>query len=237
MKLRSYNLINQRNNFINISRIRQEFKHLISENEINKLQSLVRMYQRYQAGLNEVGTKLSNLDEDFRLTYDYAPIHSMESRMKSPESIIKKIIGKNLSVSVDNVKNNVFDVAGIRVVTSYIDDAYSVAELLKKQNDIKLLKEKDYIKNPKPNGYRSLHLVLSVPVFQTDGVYDVPVEVQFRTIGMDFWASLEHELVYKNNLDPAVKKQYQTDLKGYAKELNNMDRKMHDIFQELHPID
>lgn len=132
-------------------------------------------------------------------------------------------------------KNNIFDVAGIRVVTSYIDDAYSVADLLKQQSDITVIKEKDYIKNPKNNGYRSLHVIFSVPVFQTDGVYDIPVEVQFRTIGMDFWASLEHELVYKNNLDPKVKKQYQADLEVYAEELSNMDTKMREIFKDLYP--
>ncbi|BDR58077.1 GTP pyrophosphokinase [Xylocopilactobacillus apicola] len=228
-------MINQRNNFINLSRIRQEFKHVISEDEMNNIEGFVRTYQRYQAGANEIGTKLSNLDDDFRLTYDYAPIHSMESRMKSPESIIEKLVRKQLPVSVDNIKENIFDIAGIRVITSYIDDVYSVADLLKKQSDITVLKEKDYIKNPKSNGYRSLHVIFSVPVFQTDGVYDVPVEVQFRTIGMDFWASLEHELVYKNNLDSETKKQYQTDLEHYAAELSDMDRKMRDIFKDLHP--
>ncbi|BDR56014.1 GTP pyrophosphokinase [Xylocopilactobacillus apis] len=228
-------MINQRNNFINLSRIRQEFKHVISEDEMKNIESLVRMYQRYQAGANEIGTKLSNLDDDFRLTYDYAPIHSIEARMKSPESLMGKINRKKLPINVESIQNNIFDVAGIRVVTSYIDDAYSVADLLKQQSDITVIKEKDYIKNPKNNGYRSLHVIFSVPVFQTDGVYDIPVEVQFRTIGMDFWASLEHELVYKNNLDPKVKKQYQADLEVYAEELSNMDTKMREIFKDLYP--
>ena len=218
-----------------MSRIRQEFKDVISENEINSIEGLVRMYQRYHAGLNEIGTKLENLDDDFRVNHDYSPIHSMESRMKSPESLIFKLRRKKLLPSVENIKNNIFDVAGVRVVTGYIDDVYTVAGMLKRQNDLKVLLEKDYIKHPKENGYRSLHMILSVPIFQTDGVFDIPVEIQFRTIGMDFWASLEHDLVYKNNLDKNLKKKYQSDLTGYAEDLNNMDQKMRIIFSNLHP--
>lgn len=236
MKDEDFCLINQRLDFINLNQIRQEFSSVISEKEMSNLEELVRMYQRYRAGLNEISTKLENLDEDFRLNNDYAPIHSMESRMKSPQSLVGKLVRKKLPIKVNSVQNHIFDVAGIRVIASYIDDVYSVAELLKKQTDIKVIRTHDYIKNPKNNGYRSLQIVFSVPVFQTDGVYDIPVEVQFRTIGMDFWASLEHELVCKNNLDPKIKKQSQLKLKQYASDLNVMDQQMRDIFMQVHHL-
>lgn len=227
-------MINQRLELINLNQIRQEFSSLVSEKEMNNMEELVRMYQRYRAGLNEISTKLENLDEDFRLNNDYAPIHSMESRMKSPQSLVAKLVKKKLPIKVSSIHDHIFDVAGIRVITNYIDDAYSVADLLKKQTDVTIVRTHDYINQPKSNGYRSLQIVFSVPVFQTDGVYEVPVEVQFRTIGMDFWASLEHELVYKNNLDPQVKKQSQLKLKQYAADLNVMDQQMREIFTQVH---
>ena len=152
---------------------------------------------RYQAALREVKTKLEILDDEFQTRYKRNPIHHMEDRIKRPESIAQKLSRKGLPLTPQAAMENLRDIAGIRVVCAYLNDAYTIASLLTGQDDIRLLQTRDYIKNPKPNGYRSLHLIVEVPVFLSDGKMLVPVEVQIRTIAMDFWASLEHQLRYK----------------------------------------
>ena len=148
----------------------------------------------YRAAIKEVRTKIEILSEDFAVRHDYNPIHHMERRLKSPESIEEKLQRYGKEISIESARENIMDIAGIRVVCNFIDDVYAIADMLMEQNDITLIAKKDYIENPKDNGYRSLHLVLSVPVFLLNGCESVPVEVQIRTVAMDFWARLEHQL-------------------------------------------
>ena len=162
------------------------------------------MRMRYSCAIKEVRTKFDVLNSEFNVRYQRNPITSISSRLKSSSSIMRKLDGKNLSFTLENVENNLFDVAGIRVVCSYVDDIYMLAEALAKQDDITVLKEKDYIKHPKPNGYRSYHMIVSVPVFFSDRTNNMAVEVQIRTIAMDFWASLEHQLKYKQEVPNQV---------------------------------
>lgn len=152
---------------------------------------------RYQAAIREVQTKLEILDDEFQMKHKRNPIHHMQSRMKSIQSMMEKLARRNAPRSITSAVENLTDIAGIRVICSYLQDVYTVAELLTCQDDIHLIKVRDYIKTPKPNGYRSLHLVIEIPVFLSEGRVLVPVEVQIRTIAMDFWASLEHSLRYK----------------------------------------
>ena len=154
----------------------------------------------YRCALMEVETKLNVLNQEFSLYYDRNPFESIETRVKSPSSIVNKLHKKGLEVSVDSIWENLHDVAGVRVVCSFQEDIYKLARMLCSQDDVSLLRIKDYIKNPKPNGYRSLHLILAIPIFLSEKKQYVKVEVQFRTIAMDFWASLEHKMKYKKNV-------------------------------------
>ena len=188
---------------------------------------LLRMQQIYEAGIKEVRTKLEILDAEFKVKHDHNPIHHIESRLKSPESILKKAISKDIPVTERSLEENIHDIAGIRVICNYVDDVYKVAQLLTNQDDIQLIEMKDYIQNPKESGYMSLHLVLEVPIFLSEGPKPIHVEVQLRTIAMDFWASLEHKLKYKtdNNVSDDVKK----ELQECAKSIAEIDLKMQNI--------
>ncbi len=154
----------------------------------------------YSCALKEIKTKFDVLSTEFNVKNKRNPISSITTRLKSAESTIRKLMNKNLPVSIESIKNNICDVAGIRVICSYIDDIYKIADALLMQDDIELVQRKDYIKNPKPNGYRSLHLIVRVPVFFAERKEKVNVEVQIRTIAMDFWASLEHQMKYKQQI-------------------------------------
>ena len=211
----------------NKSILNQVVKNPILEN----VNSLLRMEQLYEAGIKEIRTKLEILDSEFKVKYDHNPIHHIESRLKKPESIIKKAIDKDVTLTEKEIMRHIHDIAGIRVICNYIDDVYVVAQLLINQDDIKLIKIKDYIQNPKDNGYRSLHLVLEVPIFLAEGVQPIHVEVQLRTIAMDFWASLEHKLKYKtdNNVPEDIKK----ELIQCAMSISELDYKMQSIHNRL----
>ena len=152
---------------------------------------------RYSAAMKEVQTKLEILDDEFQIKHRRNPIHHIENRLKSIKSMMEKLSRKNFSVSMQSAVEHLTDIAGIRVICSYVQDVYTVAQLLTTQDDIRLIETRDYIRSPKPNGYRSLHLLVEVPVFLQEGRMMIPVEVQIRTIAMDFWASLEHNLRYK----------------------------------------
>lgn len=165
----------------------------------------MEMMNKYRCAIMEVETKLKVLNSEFSLQYDRNPFESIKSRLKSPQSIIEKL---NKKVDITDMKSleraieeNLFDVAGIRVICAFQEDIYHLADLLTRQDDIQLVRVKDYIRNPKPNGYRSLHLILEIPVFLKNGKTPVKVEVQFRTIAMDFWASVDHKLRYKKNVE------------------------------------
>lgn len=160
-----------------------------------------RLMAYYRCALMEIETKFNVLNEEFSLRYDRNPISNIKSRLKKPESIAEKLKRKGLAQSMRNIEESINDVAGVRVVCSFLDDVYMLAEALLAQDDITLVEMKDYIKNPKPNGYRSLHLIVTVPIFLAHEKRMMKVEIQLRTIAMDFWATLEHQLRYKKDLD------------------------------------
>lgn len=180
----------------------------------------------YRCAILEVETKFKVLDEQFSLLHERNPIEDIESRLKSPESIFEKLKRKNLPLTIESIENGLFDVAGVRVICSFTDDIYMLADCLIKQDDIKLIKMKDYIKNPKPNGYRSLHLIVEVPIFLQDGKRYMKVEVQLRTIAMECWANLEHKLRYKKDLSKKTADLTAKELSECAKLSAELDEKM-----------
>lgn len=195
---------------------------------------ITRFMMVYKFALDEMETKVEILKEEFQTLHDYSPIEHTKSRLKSPESIMKKMIRKNYDLSFAGIRNNIKDVAGLRITCSFISDIYRIQEMLQKQDDLVILEVKDYIKNPKPNGYMSLHLLLQVPVFLSDGVEHVCVEVQIRTIAMDFWASLEHKIFYKYN--QSVPERLTQELKAAADSANALDLQMERLNDEIQEI-
>lgn len=191
----------------------------------------VNVEQKYLAGIKEVRTKLEILDDEFHHRFDHNPIHHMEYRLKSPKSIADKLKKKQLEFNMESVRENLTDIAGVRVICNYLDDIYHIARLLVKQDDITLVRTRDYIKNPKPNGYRSLHLVVRVPVFLAESTEYVPVEVQIRTIAMDFWASLEHQLKYKSDVQPSP--ELYEELYKCAEDAYGLDIRMQSIYHAM----
>lgn len=189
------------------------------------------MRMRYSCAIKEVRTKFDVLNSEFNVRYQRNPITSISSRLKSSASIMRKLERKNLGFTLENVENNLYDVAGIRVVCSYVDDIYMLAQALAKQDDITVIKEKDYIKNPKPNGYRSYHMIVSVPVFFSDRTKNMAVEVQIRTIAMDFWASLEHQLKYKQEVPNQM--DIVRQLSECAEQIASVDKKMWRVRQQI----
>ena len=201
--------------------------------EIDELSKMIKIFQLYQAGQKEISTKLENLDSEFQVNYDYNPIHNMESRMKDMQSLLQKAERKGYALTAESIQKNIYDIAGIRVITNYLDDIYKVEKLLTNQTDVTLLERKDYIKQPNESGDSSLHIIVKVPVFQSKGPIDVPVEIQIRTVGMDMWASLEHKLRYKTNVDSKLVDKYGDQLKGYADELEQIEKGMQEIHKDL----
>ncbi len=189
----------------------------------------------YESAAEIVKTQLSIYDNEFSMKFQRNPIHSIESRIKSPQSIVEKLQRKGFPVSAKSAEQHLTDIAGIRVICYYIDDIYAMAELLTMHDSFKVIKVKDYIENPKPSGYRSFHMVLTVPVCMSTSNRRVPVEIQIRTIAMDFWAALEHQLHYKTNCEvPASLKQ---ELLECAETIALTDMRMQDIYQQIHELD
>ena len=155
----------------------------------------------YRCAIMEVETKLKVLNEEFSLKHDRNPINSIKSRLKSYSSIKEKLQREGIMATPDQIEKNLNDIAGVRVICSFLYDVYDIAEALLKQDDIRIIRVKDYIKNPKPNGYRSLHLIIEIPIFLQHEKHMVKVEIQLRTIAQDFWASLEHQMRYKKNFE------------------------------------
>ena len=192
--------------FIRNNLMSDEFIDFIQKNK----KPMDKLLSYYACAIMEVETKFKVLNEQYSLEYDRNPIEDIKSRVKSMESLIKKIRKKDIPLTLSSIEENIHDIAGVRVICSFPDDIYMLADCLLSQDDITLLEKKDYIKNPKPGGYRSLHLIVSVPIFLQDGKRNMTVEVQLRTIAMDFWASLEHKLRYKKDI-PADKAKYLED--------------------------
>lgn len=188
-----------------------------------------QMMSYYNCALMEVETKFKVLNEQYSIYYDRNPIESIHTRIKSQPSIVKKLQKKELPLSIENIENNIFDIAGVRVVCSFVDDIYKLVDYFLAQDDVRLIEKKDYIQNPKENGYRSLHLIIEIPIFLSDEKKWVKVEVQFRTIAMDFWASLEHKIRYKKNLSEQRLHEIDEELFECAKICQQLDEKMQEI--------
>jgi len=189
----------------------------------------------YESAVNIVKTQLEIYDSEYNIKFQRNPIHSIESRVKSPQSVVGKLQKKGLPLSAKSAEKNLLDIAGIRVVCYYIDDIYTIAELLSRQHQYKIIKMKDYIKNPKPSGYRSLHVIVMVPVYLASVHKEVPVEIQIRTIAMDFWASLEHQLHYKTN--SVVPDSLKKELQDCAGVIADTDMRMQEIYRQIHDLD
>lgn len=202
-----------------------EFRNKMQENFL----PMERLMAYYRCALMEVETKFRVLNEQFSLQYDRNPIESIKTRVKSMDSILEKIKRKNIPFSLESIEANLYDIAGVRVVCSFPEDIYLLADCLLSQDDITLIERKDYIKNPKPSGYRSLHLIIEVPIFLENEKRPMKVEVQLRTIAMDFWASLEHKLRYKKNIPESEAEELAKELTECAKASAELDKKMEEI--------
>jgi putative GTP pyrophosphokinase len=189
---------------------------------------LTRFMMSYKFATDEMMTKINILKEEFGSMHDYSPIEHVTSRLKSPDGIVDKALRKGCPLALDEIRAQIQDIAGIRITCSFISDTYRVLDMLTGQQDVTVLQVKDYIASPKPNGYKSLHLLVEVPVFLSDRVQPVTVEIQIRTIAMDFWASLEHKIYYKYS--GAVPAELLADLKQAADVASRLDVKM----QRLH---
>lgn len=185
----------------------------------------------YKFAIDEITTKINILREDFNSTHEYNPIEHVGSRLKSPESVLEKVQRKNYAMNLASIRENVLDIAGVRVVCSFISDIAQIRDMLVGQEDITLLEERDYITHRKPNGYQSLHLIVSIPVFRSNRTERMPVEIQIRTIAMDFWASLEHKIYYKYRGE--VPPNLRTDLTQAAEVAAQLDEKMEALHRQV----
>ena len=199
------------------------------------LRQFGRLMSYYRCAMMEIETKFNVLNEEFSLQYDRNPINSVKTRLKSPRSIKEKLERKGYDFDISNIENNINDVAGVRVVCSFPDDVYLLANALLAQDDITLVEAKDYIKNPKPNGYRSLHLIVTVPIFLAREKKTMRVEIQLRTIAMDFWATLEHQLRYKKDLE--ITEKMEAELLMCAEISAELDNRMDGLRAMLQPGD
>lgn len=196
-----------------------------------KIYGYSNLMMMFRCAIREVRTKLEVLDDEFSVRYKRNPITKIQSRVKKPMSVYRKLQKYGLELTEDNILNGLHDVAGVRVICSFIDDIYMIAALMASQDDIKILKVKDYIKNPKPNGYRSYHMIVEIPVFFSDRKQPMKVEVQIRTIAMDFWASLEHQMKYKKDVPGS--EDLVNRLSQIADRINQTDMEMQEIREEI----
>ena len=215
----------KRDKFVRQSLLSDEFIDMMQRNR--KPFELLMSY--YQCAIMEIETKFKVLNEEYSLEYDKNPIEGIKSRIKSYDSLLKKIRRKDIPMTLESIEKNITDIAGVRVICSFPADIYEVADSFLRQDDITLLERKDYIQNPKPSGYRSLHLIVQVPIFLQNEKKAVTVEVQFRTIAMDFWASLEHKMRYKKNIPAEQMKYLQDELYDCAEQSAALDKRMQSI--------
>lgn len=188
----------------------------------------------YNSALKQISTKLEILNDEFQHVHRYNPIEHIKSRIKTPESIVKKLKKNGYESTIDNMVKYVNDIAGIRVICSFTSDIYQIAEMITNQSDIKIISVKDYIVNPKPSGYKSYHMLVTVPVYLSDRIVDTKVEIQIRTVAMDFWASLEHKIHYKfeGNAPEHIKEQ----LVECAQMVSALDARMLSLNEEIQHI-
>ena len=228
MNVREY--INAKKKEILLGRLTADnFQRFFQENA-NELQTILTYYE---CALMEVETKFNVLNQEFSLSREYSPIETIKSRLKTMDSLIEKVNRYECPLNIDAIVENIDDIAGIRVICSFPEDIYTVADCLLQQDDVTLLDCKDYIRKPKDNGYRSLHLIVSVPIFLEHEKRDMKVEVQFRTIAMDFWASLEHKLKYKKELPEELNDRLVAELLECATIGADLDMRMQNIRKQL----
>ena len=192
-----------------------------------RTQGFVTLMHYYKCAMMEIETKLNVLNVEYSLTMDRNPINNIQSRLKRPESIKEKLERNELPMDISSIEKNILDIAGIRVICMFEGDVYTIANALLKQDDVTLIRKKDYIASPKANGYRSLHLIVSIPIFLSDEKRDMPVEIQLRTVAMDCWASLEHQLRYKK--DNNFTEEMERELLLCAKMSADLDHRMDDL--------
>ncbi len=204
---------------------------LSSAEVLTNLKNFQKVMMMYNCAIREVRTKFEVLNDELSTTDNRNPIEMIKSRVKKPESIVGKLMRRNLDISIETIMEEIHDVAGIRVICSFVDDIYKVAEMLSIQDDVTVLQVKDYIKKPKENGYRSYHMIIEIPVFFSNVKQSIKVEVQLRTIAMDFWASLEHSMKYKKNIENSEK--IAKELKKCADLISDTDFKMQEINNKI----
>lgn len=185
----------------------------------------------YNSALKEIGTKLEILNDEFQHVHRYNPIEHIKSRIKTSESIVKKLKRYGYESTIENMVQYVNDIAGVRVICSFTSDIYRIADMIRNQNDIEILSVKDYIKNPKPSGYKSYHMLVAVPIFLSDRIVNAKVEIQIRTVAMDFWASLEHKIHYK--FEGNAPDHIQEELIACAQMVSDLDAKMLSLNEEV----
>ena len=231
LKIRGNNMQDKEKNLLAelTSQMSSEIK--IPDELMKEAEQMQGLLLYYSYAIKDIRTKPEILNDELAFRTRRNPIESIESRVTKPASIIEKLRRKNYPVSVESIFENLHDVAGVRVICSFIEDIYDVADMFLKQDDITLVEIKDYIKNPKSNGYRSLHLIVKVPIFLSDRTLDMKVEVQIRTMAMDFWAALEHQANYKKGIqgiDGLIE-----ELTECAEIINQTDRRMQDIYHKI----
>ena len=208
-------------------------EYKLNENaQVNDWQTLILLYN---SALKEIGTKLEILNDEFQHIHQYNPIEHIKMRIKTSESIVRKLKKKGYEATLENMQNYVNDIAGIRVICSFTSDIYRIADMIANQNDINVLSRKDYIKEPKESGYKSYHMLVTVPIYLSNAVIDTKVEIQIRTVAMDFWASLEHKMNYKFQI--SVPESIREELYDCAKMVSELDDRMLRINEELQMLE
>lgn len=207
---------------------------LSSAEVLTNLKNFQKVMMMYNCAIREVRTKFEVLNDELSTTDNRNPIEMIKSRVKKPESIVGKLMRRNLAINMENIMEEIHDVAGIRVICSFVDDIYKVADMLSAQDDVTVLQVKDYIKNPKENGYRSYHMIIEIPVFFSNVKQNIKVEVQLRTIAMDFWASLEHSMKYKKDIENSD--EVADELKKCADLISDTDFKMQEINNKINKV-
>ncbi|CAG7645862.1 GTP pyrophosphokinase YwaC [Paenibacillus solanacearum] len=205
-----------------------EIRNLV---DANQLKDWAKFLLTYKFAIDEMETKFNILNEELQFIQQYNPIEHVKSRIKTPKSILDKMRRKNLALSMDNVKTHIQDIAGIRVICSFNSDIYRLVDMISAHSDIRIVQVKDYVKHPKPNGYQSLHLIVEIPVFLTDRTERVLMEIQIRTIAMDFWASLEHKIYYK--FDKQIPDHIEQQLRETAHIISSLDERMVQLHLEV----
>lgn len=229
-------MILKRKSVVNIFDMQRKYGDLFKdspvEQPVESFYKLIQMQQVYSGAMEEICTKLEILDDEFQIMHKHNPIHHMECRLKKPDSIMRKMMDRGIhEFDISKAGDEIYDIAGIRVICNYLEDIYTIEKLLLKQSDVVLLERKDYVKSPKPSGYRSLHLIVTVPVFLSESTRIIPVEIQIRTIAMDLWASLEHKLKYKNESDEVEK--YKNELTAAADKLSEIEQTLQHIHKQI----